>query len=249
MPNNQYDVILANNEELRKVHYELRYRVFCLETGFEDTGDFPDQQEQDEWDCHAQHFLVRARDTGEWVATMRLVLPREATLPIHSHNVINLTDRPAINQCAELSRLCIIGHHRPRVENQVLPFPGVELTDQQQRRHVVRVESKKRKQTAEILKALLDASVAYSYEKDIRYWYMLTTQSMARVAARTLPMDFLQIGDPCQHRGERFPFLVDLDRVITEMTKDVWTGTVQAQLDTCARPNAIPARSATASAI
>ena len=72
MVSKNFEVILANDPRSRHIHYQLRYQVFCLETGYEDPSQFPDGEEKDEWDDDAAHFLVKERSSGQWVAAMRL---------------------------------------------------------------------------------------------------------------------------------------------------------------------------------
>jgi hypothetical protein len=36
MTNNGYEIILADTEESKNIHYNLRYQIFCLEKGFEE---------------------------------------------------------------------------------------------------------------------------------------------------------------------------------------------------------------------
>ena len=37
-----YEVLLANTEESKNIHYKLRYQVYCDEMRFEDKNKFPD---------------------------------------------------------------------------------------------------------------------------------------------------------------------------------------------------------------
>ena len=73
---------------------------------------------------------------------------------------------------------------------------------------------------AEILQALLKAAVAVSCEKAVAYWYMLTTRGLAKVAGSVLPLDMREAGPSCFHRGERYPFLVDVDQVMRGLMEE-----------------------------
>ncbi len=218
MYDSKFEVIIADDEETRSIHYALRYKVFCLESGFENPKDFPEGKERDEWDSNAIHFLVRERNTGQWVATMRLVSPHKSMLPIDSHTDIKLPHRPSISHCAEISRLCIVGHCRQREHGHVVSTNTTQDMENLKFLKTPRIEPLKRRQTVEILKALMNAGAMYSSELGIRYWYMLVTQSLARILGRTLPLDLQQAGDSCWHRGERFPFLADLNRAISSLS-------------------------------
>ena len=65
MFDNRYEVILADNEDARRIHHQVRYKVYCLEEGFEDQSHFDNNEEHDEWDSHSVHFTVRTKQTKE----------------------------------------------------------------------------------------------------------------------------------------------------------------------------------------
>ncbi|MCG5524437.1 GNAT family N-acetyltransferase [Ectothiorhodospira haloalkaliphila] len=108
----RYEVIVADTVGTRRVHHEIRYAVYCLERGFEDPGKFPDGQEEDAWDAHSTAFIVRERETGQWLGSMRLVHPSHGQLPIHRLTRMNGADQ-AVNPASatEMSRICITGDY------------------------------------------------------------------------------------------------------------------------------------------
>ena len=53
MTNNSYEVILADTEESKSIHYNLRYQIFCMEKGFEEASKFQDKMEKDVYDDNA----------------------------------------------------------------------------------------------------------------------------------------------------------------------------------------------------
>jgi len=223
MKSTNFEVILANDPASRQIHHQLRYQVFCLETGYEDPAQFPDGEEKDEWDDNAAHFLVRERSSGQWVAAMRLVLPSAQSLPIEERVVIESSSRRDRRYCAEVSRLCMVGHYRRRLQGRVMPCieqtPGSAL-----QRGVVRSEIVKQQRSAEILQVLLKAGLAVGCERAIRYCYMLTTRSLAKIASCVLPMEMQLAGSACSHRGERYPFLVDVGQVMRGLVEELSHG-------------------------
>ena len=58
------------------LHQRIRYQVFCLDKWFEDPEAFSAAQETDAWDDQSAHFIVQNKDTRQWVAATRLVLPK-----------------------------------------------------------------------------------------------------------------------------------------------------------------------------
>ena len=222
MMSKNFEVILADDQWSRQIHYQLRYQVFCLETGYEDPAQFPDGEEKDEWDDNAAHFLVKERGSGQWVAAMRLVLPSDQTLPIEKRVAIESSLRRDQRHCAEISRLCMVGHYRRRLQGRVMPC-GSQLSGNP-RNGGVQSEMLKQQRTAEILQVLLKAAVAVSCERAIGYWYMLTTRSLAKIASYVLPMDMKLAGPSCSHRGERYPFFVDVGQVIRGLMQELSHG-------------------------
>ena len=112
-----FEVVLADTEEGKRLHYKIRYQVYCIESGYEDYRAFADGEEKDEWDKHAVHFLVRSKVSREWIAAMRLILPGNKG----GHPVFQLCDidrsvsgKTQGSATAEISRLCIIDSFRRR---------------------------------------------------------------------------------------------------------------------------------------
>ena len=219
MTSKNFEVVLANDQWSRRIHYQLRYQVFCLETGYEDPAQFPDEEEKDEWDENSAHLLVQERATGQWVAAMRLVLPYAHSLPIEKRVDIETSLRRDQRKSAEISRLCMVGHYRRRLQGRVMPCSGQSSEQDKITQESMRAELKKQQHTAEILQVLLNAAVAISGERGIGYWYMLTTRALAKVLGSVLPMNLQLAGPPCSHRGERYPFLVDVGQVMNGLAQ------------------------------
>ncbi len=218
-----FEVVLADDEWSRRLHYQLRYRVFCLETGYEDATAFPGGEEKDEWDDQAVHFLVRERGSKQWVAAMRMVFPGDNGLPIETRTTIEDDFRAPADHVMEISRLCMVGHYRCRSPGQVsgeTPSPLATVSAE----GVIGVapsELRKRLRTAEILRALLGAAVAYSHEAGIKHWYMFITKALSKVIAHVLPLELRQVGQPAWHRGERYPFLVNVDHLFEQFAQSI----------------------------
>ncbi len=223
MASQNFEVILADDQWSRQIHYQLRYQVYCLETGYEDPAHFPDGQEKDEWDDDSLHFIVRERDSGQWVAAMRFVLPSAQILPIKQRVAIEpslLRDR---RHSAEVSRLCLVGHYRRRLQDHIKPCSN-DFPENNSAKEGVKSEAIKQHRTSEILKVLLKAAVAVSSERGIAHCYMLTTRALARIAGHVLPLDMQLAGPPCSHRGERYPYLVDVGQVMTGLLEELSHG-------------------------
>jgi N-acyl amino acid synthase of PEP-CTERM/exosortase system len=211
MFDDRYEVVLADNEAARQIHYQVRYKVYCLEEGFEDHTDFANNEEYDEWDSHSVHFTVRCKQTGEWVAAMRMVLRGPDGLPIEQLCDIDPVVAPSNNTdtIAEISRLCIIDQYRRARQESPVAKPETSTIYP----HIVRNDDhapvKQRHHKSEIILGLLRAAVDYSYAHGIQNWYFLTTKALARIINR-MCIQLVTVGSPCHHRGERFPYIANL---------------------------------------
>lgn len=69
-------VVPADTDELLDRVFRLRFQVYCVERGFEDSGQYPDGRERDADDVRSMHFLVLDRASGVAAGTVRLILPQ-----------------------------------------------------------------------------------------------------------------------------------------------------------------------------
>ena len=72
-------VALADPPASKKLHYQLRYQVYCQKLAYEDPTQFPDGEERDQYDEHAVHFLAYDGRRGDWAGALRLVCYLSAT--------------------------------------------------------------------------------------------------------------------------------------------------------------------------
>jgi N-acyl-L-homoserine lactone synthetase len=188
------EVVFADTESARSIHYRMRYQVYCLERGYEDPDAYPEGEERDEWDGDAAHFIVRHRPTGEWLATLRLVLPKAGRLPLNGHCRLphQIRSRAPVTHAGEISRLCIWPAGRRLAAS--VPSAGGEL-----------------------LTALLRAALDYSLERGLRYWYFLISPGLARMVRR-LCISLTPAGDACELRGRRIPYVADIEDSLRNAT-------------------------------
>lgn len=201
MFDNHFEAILADTDQARRIHYQLRYQVYCLETGFEDRNRFPDGQEIDEWDDRAVHFLVRAKTTGEWAGAVRVVLPNPRGLPVQQTCKLDPDAYPDMwnEPLGEVSRLCVLERFRRRIPN-VAKLCGID--------HLYRDPTHCQPGPV-ILLGLLRAAAFYSNWRGIDSCFLLATPGLARILNRWR-IELRAVGRKTNHRGERYPFLTDL---------------------------------------
>ena len=195
------------------LHQRIRYQVFCLDKGFEDPGAFSAAQETDAWDDQSAHFIVQNKNTRQWVAATRLVLPtRGRPLPVDSLNALDRTTLEDPNTpVGEISRFCIISNRsKVEVNSQLEPDPNsLEAWG---------IGAIGRKQQFEVTLGMIRAAGIYALKRDVNYCVMLITDAFARML-RTLGVTLRKAGPPTEHRGTRTAYIVDMRESVVSMAK------------------------------
>ena len=202
--------LLADTDEARRLHYQLRYKVFCEETGFEDPDAFPENAEHDRYDRHARHFIVWDRQKQQCAGAMRLVDANSTRLPceeIVDKSLQGLdTHRP---WAVEFSRLCILNEYRRTIQSTSYgPYRLEGQTTAPERAVIFRQENN------DVLLRLLRAS--FEWRPAVKYCYFIVTAALARVLAR-LGIPLTRVGDQVEHRGVRIPFRYDVEEALEGM--------------------------------
>lgn len=201
MFDNRYQAILADTDESKKIHFHLRYQVYCLDKHFEDPKNFEDDLEIDEYDEKSAHFLILDRNTGKWMATMRLVIAAPEDLPMHEVTSVSL-DKISEKKTpiAELSRLTILKNFRHNSATDA-KTKGIETNG------------------PEMLLGLLRAANSYCRNIGVRQWVFLCKRSMGRIFEKSgLTIKFA--GGKCEHKGTRYPFWTDLEKLFLKNLRD-----------------------------
>lgn len=123
--NENFAIVAADTDKLRRESYQLRYKVFCLEKElFKETTDmqYLTEYEMDEYDQFSLHNLLLYKPTQKFVGTVRLIYAKLAPaqeLPIEKvagtefyTNRIDYINLPRTH-LAEISRLAVLPCFRP----------------------------------------------------------------------------------------------------------------------------------------
>jgi N-acyl amino acid synthase of PEP-CTERM/exosortase system len=212
---------VATAEQLQQA-LQLRYQVYCLETGFEDIAEHSNGLEQDEFDGRAIHSLLVHRQSGLVAGTVRLVLPNSANLeepfPIEKHcgaaikQPIKGVHR---SELAEISRFCISRDFKRRIaESHSLwgnTIDDSRLTEKIEQRRLI----------PHITVGLFAAIVHMSAERGVRYWYALMEPSLLRFLQR-FGIRFEHIGPVVDYHGVRQPCFALADQVLGNMRRECY---------------------------
>jgi N-acyl amino acid synthase of PEP-CTERM/exosortase system len=166
--------------------YQLRHQVYCVERGYE-KGE--DGIERDDYDAFAHHAVVRWRETGTVVGTVRLVLPKVRStgddFPIqHVCDPDLLRDLP-FSTIGEVSRFALAKLRR------------------QEMRQVSTA-------TCAMLRfALIRGAVRMSAEAGHTHWLAVMEPTLLRLLSAT-GLHFKPLGQPVEYHGLRQPAVAEL---------------------------------------
>ncbi len=190
----RYEVFLADTPESKTLHYQLRYQVYCEETGWErNLQFFHEKLERDDFDGTSHHFLVRDRLSLDWVGGMRLVEQPFHGLPISKFCQIEEQNQVFFEQgrCVEVSRLFVLPDFRC----------GRRLKCGEVNKRVAGRDS----YHYEVILGLIRAAREFGLKNTINSWYFLVEPALARVIKR-VGIDLYRCGPGVQHRGLRHPY-------------------------------------------
>ncbi len=212
MFDDNFEVFLADTEESKAIHYSIRYQVYCEEMGFENKEDFPLEQEFDEYDVNAAHFIVKHKNSGQWIGAMRLIFKNDQPLPLEKHcNLHAPLNKLISGHSVELSRLCLVKEIR-RQFNDVAPPHGVaDESEEIQETDKVKLLRSSQRLNRSIIWGLIRATLEYGYQNNIQNALFLTTNALAKVICKG-GLEMVNIGEPCNHKGERLPFKMNVKK-------------------------------------
>ncbi len=210
MFDNYFEVVLADTPESKKLHYHLRYQVYCLEEGFENPASYPNRLESDRFDDCSAHFLVRSRHSQEWVGAMRLVFGSANELPLSQYSQLHERYRLRENVIySEVSRVCVIGKYRRGKKR----FPS--LGHAQANGKIVQTQ-RQRRQESEIMFGLIRAARVYSMRKGVDDWFFFVSNALARVL-RMANLRIEAAGSEANLNGMRRPYYCDLKTLLYDV--------------------------------
>ncbi|OQW79253.1 MAG: PEP-CTERM/exosortase system-associated acyltransferase [Proteobacteria bacterium ST_bin11] len=204
---NCFEVFLADTPETKKIHYELRYRVYCEEVGLEDKRRFPDQQEKDEWDNCAVHFLVRHRYTRQWLGGIRMVMHKGQVFPFQESGVaFERLSRDRYKNSVEISRLCIIKEAR----RFALRNTSVDVTEESRKISFLHDCGNMNRN---IMWGLYRAAAIYSARNGIKHWYTLYNPALASLVKKQ-GFDVQQVGNASPRQSSREPYYLSVKKIL-----------------------------------
>ena len=193
----ELSVFLANTPDDVRLAQQLRYRVYCEERGYEPGAG---GLEQDSYDAHAAHAIVRSRATGAILGTVRIVLPNEAGF-----------DSYPMNRVVE-----------PFV---VAPLP-VAATGEISRFALTRERSGISPAAAALMRlCLMRGIVEASGRANLTHWCAIMESSLLRLL-RATAIHFQPVGPTVEFHGTRQPAVGAIDTILDRIRREqpvVWS--------------------------
>jgi N-acyl-L-homoserine lactone synthetase len=218
--------------------YRLRYKVYCLEWGFEKPENHMSGSITDIFDSHSIHFAVRD-DSKKTVGAIRLIVDSEEGFPIEKYCELDINkDEIPRDNIAEISRLVIHRDYRRRTEDRFIYGPDEErrsigsfafepnysfsrrFDDRQRSRQNtqrINISQTERRRRHEIVLSLYKAIYIESKRRHLSHWYSVMTKGVATLLDK-FGLKFEVIGDPVDYHGIRTPYLGSLISIEEEMS-------------------------------
>lgn len=209
--NEYFEIVNANSPELLRDVFHLRYQVLCIEQrvpGFE-AANYPMEMESDDYDRHSSHILLRHRPSGDFVGTVRLILPDPLnpgkTFPMEQYTQFD----PALFDINKLSR-----QHTGEISRLVIVRRFARRRDEPLRtsENGTWVPTKQRRFPHPML-ALVVGIVRMSAEHHITQCFSAMDPSLNRLLG-PFGLQFDPVGPLTNHHGLRRPYYIDLLKML-----------------------------------
>lgn len=208
--NQYFEVTPAMTRMQRDQVYQIRYRVYCEEFGYEPTEDFSNHQEVDEFDCQSMHCLVTHRESGVPVGCVRVVLAEgNDRMPMEAH-AGDVIDRKFIDSfkgrrdtICEISRLAVDGAFRRRRREQETRFGNVDA---------VGVSEWERRTFPLIALSLMIGAGALADSLGRSHCFAIM-EPFLPVMMRRAGIHFRRVGADFEFRGVRAPYYGDMEEL------------------------------------
>lgn len=206
--NLHFKTLAADTPERVVLAQKIRYQVYCVENPLETTLDNPEGIETDEFDAHAIHSLLIARETGSTLGTVRLIMALPSA-PERSFALQRLLDASSmkvllslpVGSMAEVSRFSITRHFRRLMTDS--PDSGDIDAGLSHSGPLMRL-------------GLIQGLVRMSREHGITHWCALMEPTLLRMLA-AMAIRFRPIGPLVEFRGRRQPCYIN----VTDMLESV----------------------------
>lgn len=233
-----FEIVPADGREEIARSQQLRYQVYCVEHSYLNAGDYPDQREADPFDERAVHTVLRHRNSGVLVATVRLVLADEREpdqhFPIERCDILRRTIRDQDwriprHSVGEISRFAVSKEFRRRLkEAPTIHGLSDSLTE-------VAAACPTRR-FPHIAVGLFKAVLAMTVRQNVTHWYAVMEPGLLRLLDQ-FGIKFTPIGPLVDFHGVRQPCIAVAEEVLSNLRRErpeIWEFvTDSGKIDLC----------------
>ncbi|HEY9041794.1 MAG TPA: PEP-CTERM/exosortase system-associated acyltransferase [Rheinheimera sp.] len=200
-------VELANTDELKSEVFNVRHQVYCEELHFEDERN--NRLEQDEFDSHSFHSLIRHVTTGRVAGTVRLITSEQTgdMLPIEVHCMHAITDpdiKPSAfprSEICEISRLAVPETFRRRKFDQYKGAATGVINE-------VFFSEKELRCFPYIAICLYLSAALMALHNNKKHVFVMMEPRLAR-SLTFVGIVFKQLGEPVEYHGKRAAYYIN----------------------------------------
>jgi N-acyl amino acid synthase of PEP-CTERM/exosortase system len=217
-----FDVVPADTPDRMREALAIRYSVYCVERGFENSAEHPDGLERDEYDSHAIHSLLIHRSSGTAIGTVRLVLPLVSS-PEQSFAIQRVVAPRALKAAfpvattGEVSRFSLSKQIRRRRDDQLYGPEETVSSDSTAR-------PDEQRQSPPPRLGLLLAIVQMSARLGLTHWCAVMEPPLLRILSAA-GVHFEPIGPLVDYHGLRQPCYGEIVQVLPRIRREqpeVW---------------------------
>lgn len=202
----QYKKISLEDDRINEI-FRLRYKVYCLECGYEDACDYMNHLERDEYDRVAIHFCACECKSEKIIGTARIILPSPAGLPVFNHFPVDrelLLSIPP-DGVAEISRLAISKEYRRRMVDEAIYASDkiINLISEREKRNW------RKRYENELVTGLYHSIYAESIELGLTHLYAIMSDGLYALLSRW-GLVWKPIGPTVDYHGLRRPYVASI---------------------------------------
>ncbi len=201
--------VSANTPELRKIAYQLRYKVYIEDCHFNiDSYDASEKTERDEFDDYALHALLFHKPTNQAIGNIRLIpynsdwfdlLPLEKHVKLHINSDMDRRDILRSSNTGEISRMCLLKTFRQRRFDQIFLSGSANA--------VADSGCDRRFPVNYLAMCLSLMSINLLFEADLKYSVAMMENPLSTLI-RHYGIQFRQVGPFTEYCGRLAPFLI-----------------------------------------
>lgn len=187
--------------------YRLRYKVYCLECGYEKASDYRDGLESDDFDSVSTHFLVSETGSGDAVGTARIIHAEKKGLPVLKYCNFKrelLPDVP-MKQVGEISRLAVSKEYRRRAVDRIMVGKkNVRFYDKQQ------LAAQRRRFQTNLVCGLYCSIYRESVELGLTHLFGVMSEGLYTILQKR-GLEFKPVGPVIEYHGLRRPYIAAVE--------------------------------------